>query len=187
MSAEDALRTLDDAGLVAEMRPPEYSATVAKDLVARQKPAAGEDTSPDSKVSVWLSAGPPPVEVPPLRDSDPDDAVAALEELGLNPRVVRSFNAEIEEGLVVGTDPGPGVEAPVGSEIVVVVSRGPVLVPDLEGLSVDDATALAERQGFDLEVQGRFIADGIVESQSPDAGDRARRDMTIRVRLTEGD
>jgi serine/threonine-protein kinase len=187
MSADDALRALDDAGLVADMRPPEYSASVQKDLVARQQPAAGEDISPDSKVSVWLSAGPPPVEVPLLRNEDPDDAVAALEDLGLNPRVVRSFNAEIEEGLVVGTDPGPGVQAPAGSEIVVVVSRGPVLVPDLEGLSIDDATAVAERQGFDLEVQGRFIPDGIVESQNPDAGDRARPDMTVRVRLTEED
>ena len=49
-----------------------------------------------------------------------------------------------------------GTQAPVGSKVTVVVSKGPdlVVIPDFKGKSIEEATALGAAQGVGVQAQG---------------------------------
>ena len=102
-------------------------------------------------VALVASAGPAPRLIPDGLVGKPStSAIASLKALGLLPEVTEEFSDSIVAGNVISLDPGVGKTAPKGSTVKLVVSKGPPLVevPDVAGLSVDDATTKLEGAGF---------------------------------------
>ncbi|MCB6992342.1 Stk1 family PASTA domain-containing Ser/Thr kinase [bacterium 210820-DFI.6.37] len=69
-------------------------------------------------------------------------------------------------------------------------SGKPVVVPDLSGKTLEEATEMAEEVGFKVE-QGELVNDpdipeGSVVSQTPEANSTAKKGTTIRVNLSKG-
>jgi eukaryotic-like serine/threonine-protein kinase len=97
----------------------------ALDEVLDQDPVAGELVERGSTVNLVLSSGPPFVEVPDVRNLPEAEAMAMLEEAGLQgvPEERRSFT--VPRGHAMSTDPEAGEEAQRGSSIVVYISEGP--------------------------------------------------------------
>jgi hypothetical protein len=81
------------------------------------------------------------VTVPDLDGLAEADARTRVEDAGLEPFVTRSGTEGVERGRVAAQTPPPGEETPAGSRVVITVSSGPVpvRVPDVRGLSLDDA------------------------------------------------
>lgn len=69
-------------------------------------------------------------------------------------------------------------------------SGSPVIVPDLSGKTLQEATQMAEEVGFKVEegdmVNDPEIPEGAVVSQSPEANTTAKKGTTIRVNLSKG-
>jgi beta-lactam-binding protein with PASTA domain len=110
--------------------------------------------------------GPTQVSVPPLTNMTQAQAQSTLTGLGLNAVVNEAPNDTVDKGLVADQDPAAGTKVDPGTTVTLTVSAGPnkVRVPDLTGMSKDDATAALEAEGLKVSTTDT------VESAAQDAG-----------------
>ncbi|RIQ21086.1 PASTA domain-containing protein [Jiangella rhizosphaerae] len=64
------------------------------------------------------------VPVPDVRGMDADAAIQTLQDAGFSAAVGGEVNSDLQEGLVVSTDPGAGAEVVSGSNVTLTVSNG---------------------------------------------------------------
>ena len=105
-------------------------------------------------ITLTVSSGPAPREIPDVTGKSYDDAAAALVTAGLKAQQNEVFSADVQAGLVVSTKPGVGRSVDRDSTVTVNISKGPdtVAVPDVTGGSVAAATAALQAAG--LQVSG---------------------------------
>lgn len=98
----------------------------------------------------------------------------------MDPRQVYSDQAD--EGAVAGQTPGANTRLAAGDTVTLQVSKGQemVVVPDVQGLDVDEAKAKLEAAGFDVRVI-QFFFTGQVNNQSPAGGTEAPKGSTITL------
>ena len=114
----------------------------------------GQSPPKGAAVDLVLS-GPVPRTVPNFEGKSYEEAAAALSDLGLEVSRVDSYTDDDDlKGTVVGTDPASGTKVGRGSKVTVTVSRGRPVVPKLNGLNVEKATAALEAVG--LKVGSKF-------------------------------
>jgi beta-lactam-binding protein with PASTA domain/tRNA A-37 threonylcarbamoyl transferase component Bud32 len=128
---------------------PAYNDTVPKGSVIDWSPK-GTKVPRDSTVTVTISSGKQPKDVPSLVDKLYDEAVKILEGLGLKAKKEDAFNDKVDAGKVAATKPGTPSSLEPGSEVTLVVSKGPekVAVPNLSGMSEDEAINALESVGL---------------------------------------
>ncbi len=155
---------LDETAAVARLRTANfetdvtyaYDDVVAEGLVVSTAPA-GEQVAPEaSTIEVVVSRGPQPVTVPGVVGAPLGQALAALEEVGLVGVVVEQrFDDNVPEGAVVEQLPAAGDDAFRGDEVRLVESKGgrPFPLPDVEGQPEDEARAVLEDLGLEVEVE----------------------------------
>jgi hypothetical protein len=121
----------------------------------------------------------PPVIVPDVVGMSVDEATRTLIAENLERGEVSG-----DGDVVVGQDPPAGVEVPVGSTVdITVVADGPelVVVPDVVGLDVADASDALAEQGLGL---GDRVGEGdVVRSQNPEAGARVPPGSLVSISL----
>ncbi|MDN5748032.1 MAG: Stk1 family PASTA domain-containing Ser/Thr kinase [Pseudonocardia sp.] len=130
-------------------------------VIISSDPAAGVLVPGGSAVNVVVGVEPTTVPVPQV-GQDAASARATLEAAGF-----RVEETEVdgggEQGTVLGTSPPAGQPAPPGSTVTLQLSRGnQVTVPDLVGLSRDDAVDRLNEAGFsndDVQFQERAVSD----------------------------
>jgi len=110
-----AQRKLEKAGLVVAVERT-YDDKVPKDQVLSQDPASGTAYKGDT-VTLSVSDGPQPIEVPGVIGKNVDDATAILEAAGFTVKVEKE-RIHFGSNLVSRQSPGSGDEAPPGSTIV---------------------------------------------------------------------
>ena len=153
-----ARATLEGAGplTVAADVKPEASATVPEGQATRTVPAAGTRVTADQTVTIYVSTGPPIVDVPSI---DPGTAFEdARQTLKSSPgqfkvHKVEEYSDSIGVGEVISVDPSD--QAPKFSTITVTVSKGPefVQVPDIPvGTPIADATQTLTNLGLVADV-----------------------------------
>lgn len=91
-----------------------------------------------------------PVTVPDVVNQAEADATATLRAADFEVTRQSAASTEVDEGLVISTDPAGGTEAPEGSTVTIVVSAGPdaVVVPRVDGLTQDQARQQLEEAGL---------------------------------------
>jgi serine/threonine-protein kinase len=169
-------------------------AHVPVDVVVRQNPVAGKDVSRDSTVTLFVSAGPATKQIPAdITNGRPADEVTLeLEALGFVVTPQQQSNAA-PPGTVFDSTPKPGTLAPVGSKVTILVSSGPapVAVPQVQNLTVDDATNQLEASGFThlntpIEENSTSIPAGQVTRTDPPAGKVVPLDTRITIYISRG-
>jgi len=184
VTASEAGRLLDDAGLTAGEVTRGYSEDILPGLVI-EVPDAASNLPLGSDVDLVVSEGPAPRSVPAgLIGMQAADVQASLLALKLLPILV-DVPGLLEAGTVVGLTPAPGTPLAVGGQVDVLVSSGPEQrpVPAVKGLSVVAADARLQAAGF-REVEFTGPADGVVVSQDPAAGYMGLPDS--RISITSG-
>jgi eukaryotic-like serine/threonine-protein kinase len=109
-------------------------------------------------------------EIPDLLGVPYQEALEQLESLGLTPEAEGRRPRDGEQpGTVVELDPDPGTEVQLGTTVRVVVAVDSVEVPEVSGMSLDDARATLEQAGLAV---GRVIGsdNGNVVFTAPGAG-----------------
>jgi serine/threonine-protein kinase len=180
-----ARQQLLDDGFVVEVKPVNDPRPEVKGDVLKQVPDGRAKAEPESKVTLTFSNGPPPVPVPDLHGMTFDEAVGQLQAIHLNAKQgTAQFSNTIPKNRVIGTEPAKGAKAEYGSDVTVILSKGPdlVAVPDVRGLDVDTAQSRLEAKGFTVDVIG-YRKDHRVKTQSPSAGKMVRRGITVTLRL----
>ncbi|MER7806462.1 Stk1 family PASTA domain-containing Ser/Thr kinase [Streptomyces sp900116325] len=189
---EAARRRLSDSGLELKGVARAYSDNVDRGKVISSDPKSGARIRGNGSVRIVVSRGPEIVKVPDVRGTGSAEARRALKKAGLVPGMVtKEFSEDIGRGQVIRTDPGAGAERHPDSAVALVVSKGsPVDVPDLTGLSVQEATDALDEEGLKAEVlPGRVNspeAAGDIARQSPGGGTRAAEGDTITLTVSKG-
>ena len=147
--------------------------------------------------SVWAlsrsAATPEAVSVPNVVGLSQADAKSQIEAAGLewelNPEKVASDT--VAEGKVAQTNPSPGSKVKAGQTITAYLSSGSdqVEVPDLVGMSQDQARSALKAVGLELgnvtTVDSDKDKDRIV-SQDPEIGSKVKKGTTIAVSISTG-
>ena len=160
--------------------------------VLAQDPAAGDKLEEGETVTLTVSGGKPQVAVPDVVDLPQAEAEAAIEDAGLKVGAVTPGESdEIEEGNVISTDPPADTKVDRGSRIALVVSSGPtaVTVPNVRGQTEEDAIAILEDAGFEVDVvdtPSDTVDEGIVISQDPAEGSEATPGDTVTISVSTG-
>ncbi|WP_448853747.1 protein kinase domain-containing protein [Corynebacterium frankenforstense] len=152
-----------------------HSDDVAEGDLAKTEPAAGNAVQVSSTVTLHLSKGPAPVEVPHVAGMSTQQATEVLEGAGLKVSGrVEKFDAETPAGHVITTAPPTGTATTRGSSVQLTVSNA-VEVPDVVGEKIDAARTKLADAGLTVEVKrdNSRTADSADEvlALSPSAGD----------------
>lgn len=188
-SATDALTQVD---LTLEVGGEEFSETVAKGLVISADPEPGAEAGVGTAVSVVVSLGPERYAVPKVIGLTPEEAGAALAAANLSTgTVTEEFDSIVALGKVITTDPPEGEQLKPGSVVNLVVSKGPkpIKIPNLAGVTLDDARAQLEGDGLVVTVTEEFsndYAEGEVVSSSPGKGDKVDVGGTVALVVSKG-
>ena len=197
---------LTDLGLVvADKTTSGYSADVAKGLVLATDPKAGSSVQNGSTVTLQLSKGPRPVDIPEAIGETEEDATAALTTAGFvidGDDRTEQFNSRVGKGKVIaltgkkyGKTDGSTIDLETGDRyydrapVSLVVSLGKL--PTVKGKTFDEAVAALDKVGV-IGVQGKSTYDetvdaGLVISSENAAGDTpVREGSTIRLNLSRG-
>jgi len=161
----------------------EYDNDVAAGLVVRFDPPAGTELRRDQVVTVFVSQGHEPVDVPDVIGQTPEQAQANLEDLGFTvERTDDGRSADVAAGEVMAVAPGPG-DGPqaYGSTLTIQVSAGlpQVTVPDVTGKKADEAVAILEAAG--LKVDATSFFGNKVRNQVPSAGETVEQGTTVKI------
>ncbi len=144
MTVQEATRALHDAHLSATFTD-EPSTQVAKGRVIRTNPSAGVIASKGDSVTVYVSSGAKPVQVPDVAGKSIDDAERQLQDLGfVMGQITQQDSPTVPANVVISTDPASGTTAHEGDTVNFVVSNGQVTLPDLTGKSVQDAASILQ-------------------------------------------
>ncbi|MGQ0848051.1 MAG: Stk1 family PASTA domain-containing Ser/Thr kinase [Actinomycetota bacterium] len=188
---EDARDLINEAGLeVGEINSRPDSAAEAG-VVIEQSPVAGVEVAPGSVVDIVVSEGPDEFALPELTNIEDSAAFTQLNQLDLTWETVAEASETVPAGVVIRTQPPAGTPVKAGDTITVVVSSGvaQIPVPDLAGLTYDQASQLLAQRGLEIGPNPGFLStnepnlDGRVVSQTPPAGAELAPGSTVEVTL----
>jgi len=188
LSFGDAKHQLEAASFTVQRGEMRFN-NAPRGTVIDQDPEATAISAAGIRVSLVVSNGPELSEIPAVIGMSREQALAALEAAGFETGDVGERASNEPRGAIIDSRPRPGALAPTSSPVLLVMSAGPttVVVPDLVGRPVSDATQLLRQVGLtagDIRTPGDAAADpaAIIVSQSPAAGNQVpagtRVDMT---------
>ncbi len=187
-----AEQLLSNADLVAAVTFA-FDPEVEEGLVISQDPAAEAEVAPGSTVELSVSSGPEAVLMPGLAGLAERTAIFQLSQAGFTEdqvTVEEEFSAEVEEGIVIRTEPPAGTPVPPFAEITLFVSAGPPEVPDLTGSTVEDARRILGELELQLELDTNTVIVtqesglvGRIAEQDPAPGTLVDPGTSVRVQL----
>ncbi len=163
----------------------EYSDKVGDNLVTRTDPQAGSQVRADQPVIIYVSRGPPVVDVPTISQGTAlEDAKSRLRDAHLKYSVEEQYSDTVDKGTVVSVSPSD--RARKFSRVTLVVSRGPemVRVPEIaQGTPVAAAKKTLTDAGLvpDVKTVADAGAPGVVLAISPAAGSTVHSGSTVLV------
>ncbi|MEU3398272.1 Stk1 family PASTA domain-containing Ser/Thr kinase [Streptomyces filamentosus] len=182
----EAKRILAEEGLAPGVVSSAFSTTVAQGSVIGSDPEPGTERSPDSAVALVVSKG-APVDVPDVTGETVEDATASLQEAGLKVTVApERVHSPEDAGAVAAQSLAEGSRAAKGDTITLTVSKGPrpVEVPDVVGMTTDEAREELENAGFEVKVEKSFPFLGDeVTGQSVEGGETAPEGSTVAITI----
>jgi len=165
----------------------EYHPDVAAGLVIRTDPPADQRVPRDEEISLVVSKGPQPVDVPTVTGLTVEAALAELRDVGLVPIVdPEEFSDTVPAGSVIRQTHLDGrLFADDGVHIV--PSKGPELfeLPNVLDRTQDEAETILRDAGFEVDLVYPFGAAFIdrVLDQNPDGGTQLPRGTTITLQI----
>jgi beta-lactam-binding protein with PASTA domain/serine/threonine protein kinase len=155
--------------------------------VVSTDPVGGTSVKRETPVTILVSKGPAPVEVPPIIGTLITDATTTLGAIGLTTETTREDFDDSVAGTILSTDPIPGTTVPKGTIIKVVLSKGPVLVdvPNVVGMDVATATSTLQGAGFQVKTVNKLTVAILnkVYSQNPAAGSKAPKGSVVTLEI----
>jgi eukaryotic-like serine/threonine-protein kinase len=187
LSREEAEKKLEAAGFKTRVETVN-STSVEAGRVVHSEPSAGSTATHGSTATLFVSKGPKLVKVPVLVGAQRAVAVQQIRGRGLEAIVEEEESAKPKEQVIRQT-PSAGAEAPPGSPVTIVVSKGreQAKTPNVIGRPRREAVEAVRAAGLtpvveeeETEVEGKV---GRVVSQSSPPGSRVepKSEMTLVV------
>jgi serine/threonine-protein kinase len=193
-SPDAAATTLKDLGFETKQGTA-YSTTIAKGLVASTDPAAGAHANRGSTVTINVSQGPQPIQVPKLAGLSQDAAIEQITGLkAVVGTIDKQFNSDVPSGTVISASSADGKDLSNGGpyfqgmKVNLVVSVG--AIPSVKGASVADATAKLTAVGLHTTPGPQSYSDTVpkdaVISANPQKDGPVRPGDTLALEVSRG-
>ena len=130
--------------------------------------------------------------VPSVQGREQASAVSAVRSAALDPKVSEAFDEKVAKGVVISVDPGAGTNVRRGSDVVLVVSKGPerYAVPPIVGMTLAEATVRIEAVNLTVgKVSRAFdekVPDGQVVSAKPGPGASLKKSTAVALTVSKG-
>ncbi len=167
-----------------------YSDEYAKNVVMEQEIAAGERYDEDTVFNVVVSGGSKLIEIDDYTDRNIDDVKMLLEKQGFVCDVIYAEDSKITKNCVIKTVPAAREKAEAGTVVTCYVSLGAAtvmsIVPDFTGLTIEQATQLAEENKLKLTItyeESDEAEPGTVISQGVDPDTELEPDSRVIVTI----
>lgn len=186
---EDAKQLLSQAGVYLQIEGYSYDDNIQKGSIVSQKIAAGTTLYGEDVQTVIISLGLEPRVVPKLSGLQMQDAVHELEELQLEAEIVRVLDQNRTEGEVVGQSIEAGETVDKFSKVSIEVIYHGIEVPNLVGLTEEEARNKCELSGFTFVCRYVLSENMAVISQSLRAGSLTQpgSQISVDIGLTESE
>ena len=143
------------------------------------------------KVTLTVSSGPGSAKVPSTAGLTSTAAEEKLEEAGFKVKLESVHSKDVEEGLVLKSEPSGGETATKGSTVALKVSSGPKLakVPVVVGSQRSLAVQQIRGRGFvpSVEEVTNSAPEGQVIRQAPSAGSQLPPGSTVSITVSKGE
>ena len=176
-----------------------YDEKAPAGTILDQDPQAGTQVEPGRMVFVTVSLGKEPKEgvMSDLTGYTQDSAVNYLNRLdmGILITLEPEYNEEVEEGLVIRTDPAEGAELVEGQEVILYISMGEEIKTGVMPNIIDVTEAMARRtlenQELKLDIRTEEIFDdeiveGNVVKTDPEKGDELKTGQKVTLYISKG-
>ncbi|KPJ50310.1 hypothetical protein AMJ40_03265 [candidate division TA06 bacterium DG_26] len=192
-NVEEAEAILSQAKLDHYVQSRIFDPIVPRGLVARQNPAPGRRVKEGKKVYLVLSSGPQVVRVPEVAGIRLEQAERLINLVGLKlGEVVWTYSGTVARGDVIMSNPPAGEELELGRSVELTVSEGTrresFAMPNLIGLSLDEAKAIIEMKGLSLGATKSIDTEGIEKDvvllQGPQPGELVEEGDTIELGIS---
>ncbi len=150
-------------------------------------PDAGATPPVGTPVTIFVSKGPPAVQVPDVTSEDLGTAKATLQGRNFNVSTTDQVTTTAAPGTVLSQNPAGGKSAPSGSTVTLVVAKAPptVAVPNVVGQTTGAADATLGAAGFPAVPQQQTVTNqsqnGVVLSQNPTASTQAKKGTNVTI------
>ena len=192
-----ATTSLTGAGLVIGTVTQQSNATVPAGRVSSQNPAAGVGVVAGSAVNLVVSTGPVPVPgptmvtVPNVVNQTQAAATTAIQAAQLLVGTIsQRSSTTVAAGSVISQSPAAGSSLASGSAVSLVVSTGPVAVPDVVNRTQAAATTALTGAGLALgavsQQSSATVPSGSVISQNPAAGTGVAAGSAVALVVSTG-
>lgn len=130
--------------------------------------------------------------VPNVAGQTAAQASQQIKDAGFTPKIVETPDDTVAQGNAISTDPTAGTSAQKGTTVTINISAGPdaVSVPNLEGMTTDQASQALKSAGLEMSVAGSESSGTVdkdrVTRSEPTTGSAAKKGDTIKVWLSDG-
>jgi serine/threonine-protein kinase len=160
------------------------SSSVKSGLVIKSSPPEGNNVAANTVVTLYVSTGAAPVNVPNVVNQSQAVAESTLEAAGFQVSVKQDPTATQSAGTVISQSPSSGTAKP-GSTVTITVSGGATAVPSVVGESQQTATSVLTGDGFQVTVVqgsgGTQYAAGTVFNQVPGANTTLAKGSKVTI------
>ncbi len=166
--------------------------SVPSGAVIKTQPPANTVTSPDTLVTIIVSVGPEAFPIPYIIDLETARGVYIIEQNGFVVGQKLEVNDDnIPRGFIISQNPIAGTKMSPGSNVDLVISKGPSLIEisNLSRKSLVDAIQILETLGLEYEFIEEYSEDvsvGLVSKTIPEAGEIVTPDQVITIIVSLG-
>ncbi|MBR3753068.1 MAG: Stk1 family PASTA domain-containing Ser/Thr kinase [Ruminiclostridium sp.] len=172
----------------------EYSDKYEKDQIMDQDPSPKRIAEKGTTITVTVSGGQEAVEMIDVTNYTYEEAVKALQALGLKVAAPEyEYSEDVEKDWVISYTPPEGTELYPGDQVHLVISKGPesmpVVVPSVTGQSLDKAKKMLEDLGLTVAGTEEVASDqpaGIVVYQSIAPNTEVEEGTAITLHYSKG-
>ena len=195
-SYADAVKALEELGLMANVTTTTSSSGASNRTVVSQTPAANTSVEVGSVVdlTVYRRSSTRAYTVPNIVGMTSANAGEAVEDANLSLTTTTAYSNTVPAGTVISQNPVANSQAlSRNSTVYAVVSLGPepkkVVIPTVTGMTRDDAVAALTAAGFTSTVTLAYsdtVPEGSVISQSPEGNTEALTTQVIALTVSRG-
>jgi len=186
MSASDAQALAQRLGITLDTSQQASDPTVPSGVVSAQDVIPGQQLQRGATIHATISTGQAQgaqlVVIPALIGTDYADAIAKLQQLGLQPVVMFSMQAD-KNGTIVNEDPAPQTQIQSGSQVRLTLSVNGE-VPDTEGESLAQAQNVLQAYGYrvgKIQYTTAEGANGAVIGTDPEVGTNLQPGSSVTI------
>ena len=131
--------------------------------------------------------------IPNVEGLPQQEALTELQAAGFVVSIVEEASADVAEGLVIRANPSVGSEIRQGATVTITVSTGREMIniPDVSGMTLEDAARALEEAGLVLnqnvrEENSDDVESGLVIDQNPEAGQEVVVGSSVSLTMSSG-